>query len=115
MVPSKAIFMLAPAFTPPKLVPEGGKSCKVPVVDIVPPVAGLPRPGPALTAVTVPTLLVESTPLEFTDRPGPTETTPRELVVATGKDTPGKVCEGLKVMTPVIVPPVFGNAALAVA
>jgi hypothetical protein len=59
-------------------------------------------------------LAVLSTPEELTERPGPTETTPRELVVAIGKETPGKVCAGEKVITPVIVPPAFGSAAEAV-
>ena len=40
--------------------------------------------------------------------------TPGLVEVATGKATPGKVCAGAKVMTPVIVPPAFGSAAVAV-
>jgi hypothetical protein len=116
MVPSNAMLMLVPALTPPNVRPSvvGGRRRSVPDVEMVLPEAGAPRPGPARTAVTVPTLLVERTPLLFTESPGPTETTPKELVVATGKETPGKVCAGEKTITPVIVPPTLGRAAEAV-
>jgi hypothetical protein len=79
------------------------------------PEAGDPKPGPAVTAVTVPFAVVERTPEVFTERPGPTEITPNDEVVATGKATPGNVCPAAKVMTPVITPPAFGSAAFAVA
>jgi hypothetical protein len=55
------------------------------------PEAGDPKPGPAVTAVTVPFAVVDSTPEVFTESPGPTEITPREFAVATGKATPGNV------------------------
>ena len=86
----------------------------VPEVEIVPPEAGVPRPGPAVTAVIVPLLTVESTPEVFTESPGPAEITPSELAVATGNATPGNVCPGANVIVPVITPPAFGNAAFAV-
>jgi hypothetical protein len=87
----------------------------VPEVEIMFPVAGEPKPGPAVTAVTVPTLAVLSTPEELIDRPEPTWTTPRELVVAFGNATPGNVCPLANVMIPVITPPALGSAAFAVA
>jgi hypothetical protein len=117
IVPSNAIFTLDPAFTEPIFVPSvlGGTARNVPEVEIVFPVAGAPRPSPAVTAVTVPLLLVDSTPEELTLRPGPTEITPRELTVAFGSATPGKVCPAANVMIPAITPPDFGSAAFAVA
>ncbi len=62
-----------------------------PDVEMVFPETGAPSPGPAVTAVTVPFFSVERTPEEFTWSPGPTEITPREFVVASGRATPGKV------------------------
>jgi hypothetical protein len=117
IVPSNAIFTLDPAFTEPIFVPSvlGGTARNVPEVEIVFPVAGAPRPSPAVTAVTVPLLLVDSTPLELIERPGPTCTTPNDEVVAFGNATPGNACPAANVMIPVITPPDFGSAAFAVA
>jgi hypothetical protein len=115
MVPSNAIETLGPALTPPSSLPVGGNNLIVPEVEIVFPLAGEPKPGPAVIAVTVPFAVVERTPEVFTERPGPTEITPNDEVVATGKATPGNVCPGANVITPVITPPVLASAAFAVA
>jgi hypothetical protein len=80
MVPSGAINILAPAFTPPMLDPCGGNKVRVPATVIDPPDVDpfVDNPGPAVKEVKVPPRADETfiTPYWSIEIPLPTITLP---------------------------------------
>ena len=93
IVPSAPMIILVPCLTPPRVKPStvGASNLIVPVVVIALPVAGAPKPAPGMIEVTVPLFTVVTYPPDETERPVLGIMTPGVVLVATGKETPGKV------------------------